>query len=484
MIALAVASIAHACLAQSGMTLTSTEECILADVAEQREWEQLTRLIRQSVPSVPQPDGMTALHWAVFRDHAPAVAQLLAVKEVAAQIDAVTDYGVTPLSIACEQGAEEIVDLLIKARASIELARPGKITPLLIASRNGNPKVVRALIESGANLNARDARGQTPLMWAAAAGNDAAVKLLIEAHADLNLRSDGDFAAIHFAARQGQLESVRMLIDAGVDVTQPINPKHHYKRIPRNGTSALTLAVESGHFQLAMFLIEKGADPNDQRSGYAPLHQLSWVRKPNRGEEPDGDPPPRGSGSLTSLQFVRAIVTAGANVNLRLEKNKGGNKFLNHQGATPLLLAAKTADLDFIEQLVALGADPTTPNADNCTPLMAAAGVGVRSVDEEAGTQPEVLETLEFLLAHGNDIDAVDKNQETAMHGAAYRCFPLAVEFLGQHGSQPKNWNHKNASGWTPTRIAEGYRPGSFKPHPETVAAIQNMIDQHADHSQ
>ncbi len=49
--------------------------------------------------------------------------------------------------------------------------------------------------------------------------------------------------------------------------------------------------------------------------------------------------------------------------------------------------------------LVELGANIHATNADGVTPLLAAAGVGVVAVDEEAGTEAEVLESLEFLIS-------------------------------------------------------------------------------------
>ena len=81
----------------------------------------------------------------------------------------------------------------------------------------------------------------------------------------------------------------------------------------------MALAVENGHFELAAALLKAGADPNDQRSGFTPLHIITWVRKPNRGDGPDGDPAPIGSGNLSSLQFVRKLVAHGALVNTRLK---------------------------------------------------------------------------------------------------------------------------------------------------------------------
>jgi ankyrin repeat protein len=122
-----------------------------------------------------------------------------------------------------------------------------------------------------------------------------------------------------------------------------------------------------------------------------------------------------------------------------------------------------------------LGADPSIPNADNSTPLMAAAGLGTRSPGEDAGTEPEVLEALQVLLEHGADLNAIDNAGETPMHAAAYKNSPGAVEFLAAHGAKPDIWNRPNKQGWTPLRIAQGYRFGNFKPSPVTAAAIERV---------
>src|SRR5207237_7079373 len=97
----------------------------------------------------------------------------------------------------------------------------------------------------------------------------------------------------------------------------------------------LLMAVENGHFELAIDLVKAGANPNDQRAGYTALHNISWVRKPNHGEDEDGAPPPDGSGSIDSLQFVRKIVALGADVNARILKGHGGKNNLHTGGATP-----------------------------------------------------------------------------------------------------------------------------------------------------
>lgn len=129
-----------------------------------------------------------------------------------------------------------------------------------------------------------------------------------------------------------------------------------------------------------------------------------------------------------------------------------------------------------MKTLVELGADPAEPNIDGCRPLMAAAGVGVRAVDEEAGTETEVVDAIEYLVSLGMNVNTVDENRETAMHGAAYRCFPLVVKCLAGHGADSKLWDHKNKPGWTPVMIAQGKHPGSFKPSPETESALRDAM--------
>ena len=452
-------------------TLRSSEKDLLA-ACESGDWKAVDRILQSKDSSVTatQPDGMTALHWAAFHGQIDVVKQLIQRK---AKVDAANRYGLTPLSLACQAAHTKVVSALIKAGADPRLEIPGGITPLMLSARVGDADSVRNLIRAGVNVDEGERKSQTALMWAAAEGNVEAVQELIDGGADLNNSIKSGFNAMMFAVREGHLPVVETLLGAGVDINETMKPRNSGARVPRSGTSALHMAVESGHFQLAMYLVENGADPNDQRCGFAPLHIVTWVRKPNRGEGTDGDPAPRGSGNMTSMQFVRAIVAAGADVNLRLKKGKTGKAFLGHKGATPILLAGKTADLELIRTLVELGADPLAANDENCTPFMACAGVGVRAVGEEAGTEPEVIETLEYLLSKGADVNTVDKNKETAMHGAAYRCYPKVIDFLAANGANPKIWDHKNRSGWTPIMIGHGHRPGSLKPSPPTVAALE-----------
>jgi ankyrin repeat protein len=452
----------------------------LADLAETKQWQELKLALthRSEVNAAQaggiQADGMTALHWAVKHGHHDSISSLLA---AGANPSVATHYKVTPLAIACSQGDEASVRLLLDGKADVTALGQGKETLLMLASRQGNEIVVKMLIDASCELDATDKNGQTALMWAAAAGQRSVVWRLINAGANQDVTLKSGFNAFFFAVRQGYIETVDCFLDAGTDVHSLMEVQSGGGRNALNKTPAIVLAVESGHFELALRLIERGANPNDQRNGYSPLHVLSWVRKPKSGDGFDGDPPPRGSGKVNSLAFVRRMVSMGANPNLAIENGKApGKAQLNLKGATPLLLASKTADLPLMKLLIELGADPLQPNADNCTPLLAAAGVGTVAVDEEPGTEPEVLAAVDYLLSIRADLHSVDKNGETAMHGAAYRAFPLVVKYLKDRGLKSETWNHKNRHGWSPFDISDGKRPGSVKPNPAVRKALEAAI--------
>lgn len=447
---------------------------LIADAAEAGELTRVEILIQEGVDAnLPQPDGMTALHWAVYRDDADMAAKLI---EAGANVNAANRYGVPPLSLACTNGNADIVKALLDAGANPNATLRGGETALMIAARTGHLEVVDALLAEGADVEARESSGQTALMWAAAEGHAEVVQALIDAGADIHRRLDeSGLTPMFFAVREGQTEVVRTLLAAGVDVNVRLDSDGGWTyEPPFNGASPLMMAVLNGHFELAIALVKTGANPNDQRSEFTPLHALAKVRKPDLGDA--GDPAPIGSGNMTSLQFVRALVALGANVNARLENGYSHPPGLNLEGATPFFLAADRADAEYMRLLLELGADPFIPNVENSTPLMAAAGLGTLYLAEEAGTEPEALEAVRVLLELGADVNAVDDNGETPMHGAAYGTFAEVVQLLADHGADIDTWNRTNKHGWTPLFIAEGYRPGNAIPSAATLDALQRLM--------
>ncbi len=448
----------------------------VADLVEAGASEEALSEIKAGVDvNAAQADGTTALHWASYHENSEVVDALL---NAGAHADSVNDYEICPLYLACELGNAAIAKRLIDAGADVNATIPGGQTMLMTAVRTGVSKVVEHLLNAGADIAATERSGQDALMWAAAEGHSKVVEILIDAGADSAITLSSGFNSLFFAARNGHLETVRALLDAGMDVNQTIQPSENnrHKRA-RTGSSALILAIENGHFELALELVKLGADPNDQRSTFAPLHTLSWVRKPNSGDGADGDPPPQIYGEIGTLDFVKALVELGADVNLRLNGGRpNGRGRVSKQGATPFFMAADTADIDYMRLLLELGADPHIPNEHEVTPLMVAAGLGTFAPTEEAGTEEEALEAVELCLELGMDINHIDVNGETAMHGASYASWPEMVQYLYDHGADIEIWNRINKHEWSPLLIAQGYRPGNFKPSYETVAVFEAIL--------
>jgi uncharacterized protein len=449
----------------------------LPSSAEKQDWNAVaTQISAQGDLNATQADGTTALHWAAYHDASEAVTKLLA---AGAKADVANRYGITPLLLACENGSEDIVRALLKAGADANAERRGGESALMIASRTGKAGAVRALLEKSAKVDEPDRDDQTALMWAAAEGHAEVLELLIKAGADLKRRLDSGFTAFLFAAREGKTAAVKKLLQHGADVHDAIDTDDNAGgRDAPDGTSAVLLAVENGHFELAMDIIQAGADPNDMRNGFTALHTLTWVRKPPHGDDEAGQPPPDTHGNLSSLDFIRELVKAGAHVDAELGRGVKGkaNGSITFHGAAPFLLACRNADLPMMKLLVELGADPHKPNADGSTPLMAAAGLGCYAPDEEAGTEEECLAACEYLISLGADVNAIDKKNQTAMHGAAYKSLPKVAKLLATRGAKIDLWNRKNDRGWTPLLLAQGFRPGNFKPSVPTITAISEIM--------
>ena len=448
----------------------------LADAVESEDSDRISKLLAsRSGVNVPQVDGMTALHWAAHHDDSDLAKKLL---NLGANASAQNRYGIAPLYLACLNGNEDLVRALLASGSDPNTTINGGETALMTASRTGKVGAVTALIKAGAKIDAKERNGQTALMWASAEGHAEVVESLLAAGADFKTPSTrSGYNAFLFAIREGKMEVVRLLLDAGAEINAVMNPKNTGGKLPKKGTSPLLLAVENGHYDLAVELLDAGADPNDDRSGFSILHALTWIRKPDIGESADGDPEPQGSGRRNSLQFARELVERGANVNVRIKKGrKAGDGHVSVMGATPFFLASDRADLAYMKLLVELGADPLIANDDGTTPLMVAAGIGSYAPEEEAGSEVECLAAVKYLVSLGADINTVDANGETAMHGAAYKNIPSMAEYLHELGADIRIWNTENRLGRTPLLIAEGYRPGNFKPSFATVDAITTVM--------
>ena len=438
-------------------------------------------LARGADISATDPDGTTPLHWAVHANDATIVGLLI---EAGADADAANRYGVRPLSLACTNGNAAIAELLLAAGADPDTALAEGETALMTAARTGALDVVRLLLEHGADVNGAESwRGQTALMWAAAEGHEQLIPTMLSYGADVSARSTKGWTPLLFAVREGRIDVVQTLLEAGVDVEESLPVAQETRRggtsaeRSATGLNAFLLSAANAHYELAALLVDRGADVNVASRGWTALHQASWVRK--AGIAGSNNPSPKGSGNMTSLEFVRKIVGAGADVNARVvTRPPAGITRLNFIGGTPFLLAARTGDADLMRMLAELGADPLLPNEDNTTPIMVAAGVGTSSPGEDPGTEPEVLEAVKVALELGGDLNEVDDNGETVVHGAAYKHLPSVVTFLAEAGADIGVWNQPNSKGWTPLEIVEGVHIGmNIQSNPSTAAAVRAAME-------
>jgi ankyrin repeat protein/mono/diheme cytochrome c family protein len=450
----------------SAIALTAAGPLSLIEAAKADDVAAVRSLLAKKADvAATEPDGTSALHWAVENDNDALVAILLT---AGAKAQVVNRHGIAPLHRAATNGNTSIVKRLLAAGADANVATPAGETPLMMAARTGATATIEALIAKGAEVNTREAvRGQTALMWAASENNAGAIGVLVKAGADIHAKStSGMFTPLLFAVRGGHLDSTRALLDAGADVNE---------RMP-DGMSALVLAVYNAHYELAAALLERGADPNAAAQGWSALHQVAWSRRPNRGFNLPGAVP---TGNLDSLELVRRLVARGADLNARITKEPrdGNRNMLNRIGGTPFLMAAKSADVPLMRVLVELGADPKITTSDGTSALMAAAGVGVYGPGESPGTAEEAFEAVKLAFeVGGGDVNGTNKDGETALLGAVYRGGAVPViQFLADKGARLDAENKKH---WTPLVAAEGvvYASSGIRRYPEAAAVIRKLM--------
>lgn len=430
----------------------------LVDAAKGRNHEAVRSLLQQHVDvNTPQADGATALAWAAHWDDMETADLLI---HAGANVNAANGYGVTPLSLACTNQSATMVEKLLKAGADPNGVPSG--TPvLMMAARTGNVDIVKSLLAHGADANAKEsARGQTALMWAVAEKHPEVERLLIDHGADVHSHSTSGFTPLLFAAQQGDVDSARMLLDAGANVNDAAE----------DGT-ALVLATHSGHEALALFLLEKGADPNATDAyGITALHyallkglaRMSGVR------------PISGAGYLyrpNMPELVKALLEHRANPNIRVAKfppmpNTRQFKLidLTPVGATPFLLAAASYDAGIMRLLAAHGADPLLTDQAKNTALIMAAGFAegiTHAVDRPQQDDKDALEAVRAAVELGADVNATNDIGDTAIHGAAYVGANDIIQFLAEKGAKVDTENVYGQTAWT--IAAEVMTPGLAK---------------------
>ena len=460
----------------------ATADRPLIDAVRSGDVAAVRALLEQEVQvDAPLGDGSTALHWAVHEQRLTLVDLLL---EAGADLAVANRHGATVVWLAAENGDAAVLQRLLEAGADPNTSMPGGETVLMTAARGGHLDAVRRLLARGADPNAREElRGQTALMWAAARNNAPVVHLLAEVGADIHARTDNPspvrgrtfasapptgFTPLLFAVRGGHLDAARVLLDAGANVNDAVS----------DGQSALVIAAANANWEMAAYLLDRGADPNHTAAGWNALHQTVRTRRMNVGF---GTPGPFAAGTLDSIDLVRKLLAHGVDVNARMTRNgmrDGQRNRFNRLGATAFMLAAKVTDVEALRLLLEAGADAVMPSADGTTPLMVAAGLAIWNPGEDGGSLPgqedEVLAAVTMCVEAGNEVNAANYRGETALHGAGFRGANNVVEYLVGEGA---DLDARTKDGWSPLAIARGISYSDFyKAQVHTAARLEELM--------
>jgi ankyrin repeat protein len=441
-----------------------------------------------------EPDGTTALHWAVHYDDADLVRALIA---AGADVAARNDYGATPMSEAAIVGNVAVLDALLDAGVDADAANVEGQTPLMIVARTSNVAAAKRLLERGAAVDTREQwKDQTALMWAAAQKQPEMVALLLEHGADANARSKphnwkrqvtaeprvkhlptGGLTPLLFAAREGCLGCVEALVAGGADVDLP-DP---------DSVTPLLAALLNAHFDTAKFLVESGANVSKwDWWGRTPLYAAVDYNTIPHGGRPDRP----SLDKTTALEMIALLLEAGAFPNPQMKllqpyrdlgADRGADPILGI-GVTPLIRAAKAGDTPAIRLLLEHGALPDLPNAEGLTPLMAATGLRSFDIDTRGRfkTEAEAIESTRALLEGGANINARDRLGQMAVHGAAFRGWTELVKVLAAEGADLLAADN---NGHTPVDAAMGRMRGAggraasvINVYEDTAAAIEELV--------
>jgi len=236
----------------------------------------------------------------------------------------------------------------------------------------------------------------------------------------------------------------------------------------------MLLASINGHFDLAKELLDRGADPNlRSEAGATPLYtalNLNWHPKsiypqPQAFKQQQND----------YLSFMRALLEAGADPNVRLEKTLWYMEYnferlsVEFAGATPFWRAAYAQDVPAMKLLVEFGADPNIPTkrmperrfrgfdetdasdpsglppvplyGPAAYPIHAATGIGFGegyAGGFHRGAPNSWLAATRYLVEElGADVNARDVNGFSPLHHAASRGDVEVIQYLLDHGADP-----------------------------------------------
>jgi ankyrin repeat protein len=135
-----------------------------------------------------------------------------------ANINRLDKDGIPAMMIGADKRNVELINFLLEMGAKVDVVTsPRKETALMRLSSTGGNELITILLKAGADINLGDANGETPLMKASRSRKTRTVKLLLENGADVNISDYTGRTALDIArdTRSGRL--IRVLEAAGAN---------------------------------------------------------------------------------------------------------------------------------------------------------------------------------------------------------------------------------------------------------------------------
>jgi uncharacterized protein len=356
-----------------------------------------TKIVDLAALTAPEEAAMARPGTAARPTDVPGVTRPLRYNELIG-----TQGGLTAMHFAARQGFTETVMALIDAGVSINQTNPGdQMTPLLIAIVNGHFDLARQMLDRGADPSAPSVNGVTPLF------------------AVLNVywapKSLYPGPKTHQQQRTGYLELMQALLDKGADVNARVKYKVWYQAynsdfagVDESGATAFWRAAYASDVEAMQMLVARGADPN--------IPTVKPAGRPFTGDgvrqvqDLSGLPPvPTGGPAVLPIHAASGVgygegFAANAHryaptgflhaIKYLVEELGADVNAVDHEGNTPVHLAASRGDTESIVYLVSKGADVTKVNREgNTTADMANGPV------QRVQPFPETLALLEKLGA-------------------------------------------------------------------------------------
>ncbi|XP_043466971.1 putative ankyrin repeat protein RF_0381 [Leptopilina heterotoma] len=204
------------------------------------------------------------LHVAAARGHLQIVDLLI---KNGAKLNVEDVKGRTTFYIALQQNKVKVAEFLLKNGARIDIPRDDGRTTLHVAIKTQNIQIVERLLKQGTMVNVLDdVSSMKPIDFAASLNNIQLVELLLKYGAKMDESDEfregqkddhKRMTALHFAAERGNLEMVKLLMSNGFD---KIDVRNSYDKTP------LGVAISKHRLDIVKYMFESGSKINEDMS--------------------------------------------------------------------------------------------------------------------------------------------------------------------------------------------------------------------------